>query len=295
MPNAAQNSEPESPRVRISAPTPGQPLNIGGGFTGRGFRYADFSGQMDPLVMVDHYVMTQPTFGVHPHAGMSAVSVIFEDSEGEFHNRDSLGSDFDLLPGDLYWLKAGKGAIHDESPRDGAKIHGLQLFVNLPAPLKQAKPESLRVKSAAMPIIESEGVRVRLVLGKSNGVQGADSPVLPFTILDAKISSGANFAHALPGNHSAWLYAVKQGIIVETCGEQVHLAEGESIAITSDAGLEDINIGITGSSGKGNHFVLLAGERGNEEFVHQGPFVMSNAAELQQVIQDHQAGKLGSI
>jgi redox-sensitive bicupin YhaK (pirin superfamily) len=148
---------------------------------------------MDPLVMVDHYRMTESTFGAHPHAGLSAVSVLFEDSEGAFHNRDSLGNDFDMLPGDLYWLKAGSGAVHDESPRTGASIHGLQVFVNLPARMKHDAPESRHVKAQDIPVLETDGYRVRVVLGNSNGISGRGSPALPMTILDGRIGPGSAF------------------------------------------------------------------------------------------------------
>ena len=100
----------------ISEPLEGADLTVGSGFKAESFRAGDIGEAMDPLVTVDHYVMTETTFGAHPHAGMSAVSLLFEDSEGLFHNRDSLGNDFDLQPGDLYWLSAGSGAVHDESP-----------------------------------------------------------------------------------------------------------------------------------------------------------------------------------
>ena len=77
---------------------------------------------------------------------MSAVSLIFEDSEGRFHNRDSLGNDFDLQPGDLYWLSAGSGAVHDEAPREHSRIHGLQVFVNVPQAQRFNAPSSLLVR-----------------------------------------------------------------------------------------------------------------------------------------------------
>ena len=100
--------------AHTTEPLDGNELTIGSGFEAQSFRAQDIAKLMDPLVMVDHYVMTQPTFGPHPHAGMSAVSLLFEDSEGLFHNRDSLGNDFDLQPGDLYWLSAGRGAVHPD-------------------------------------------------------------------------------------------------------------------------------------------------------------------------------------
>src|SRR6056297_1572193 len=80
------------------AQSDGRPLTIGDGFQAQSYQHADFRGLMDPLIMVDHFVMTQPTFGTHAHAGLSAVTVMFEDSEGAFRNRDSLGNDLDLGP-----------------------------------------------------------------------------------------------------------------------------------------------------------------------------------------------------
>ena len=165
--------------VVLSEPTHAQPLQIGDGFEALSFKHEQFHGLMDPLVMVDHFTMTEPTFGAHPHAGMSAVSVLFEDSEGRFHNRDSLGNDVDLLPGDLYWLKAGRGAVHDEAPLSGARTHALQIFVNLPARMKHDAPDALHVPGATMPVIEGDGRRVRVVLGETQGVLGASSPALP--------------------------------------------------------------------------------------------------------------------
>ena len=106
-------------KVHSPRATQGKPFSVGQGFTATSFKHPQFGGRMDPLIMVDHYQMTAPTFGAHPHAGLSAVSVLFEDSIGRFHNRDSLGNDFDLLPGDLYWLSAGSGVVHDEYPRAG--------------------------------------------------------------------------------------------------------------------------------------------------------------------------------
>jgi len=100
-------------------------FSIGNGFEAQSLKHEQFDGLMDPLVMIDHYTMTTPTFGAHPHAGMSSVSILFEDSEGVFNNRDSLGNNIDLLPGDAYWLMAGRGAIHDEKPTRGSHTHGL--------------------------------------------------------------------------------------------------------------------------------------------------------------------------
>ena len=250
---------------------------------------------MDPLVMVDHYRMSEPTFGAHPHAGLSAVSVLFEDSEGKFHNRDSLGNDFDLMPGDLYWLKAGSGAVHDEAPRAGAKIHGLQVFVNLPARMKQDAPESLRVRAQDMPVLEADGSRVRVVLGASNGMTGQVSPALPMTILDGKIAGGFTFAHDLQPGENSWVYAIEGEIELIVTGEKVRLRAGESIAIESHSGSATKIIEFTSVADSDAHFALFAAEPVREAFVHKGPFVMNNEAEVAQVEADYAAGKLGHL
>ena len=123
--------------VVVSEPVRGRRIDIGAGFSALSFDHDEFDGLMDPLVMVDHFTMSKPTFGPHPHAGMSAVSVRSRTAGALFHNRDSLGPDIDLAPGDLYWLKAGRGAVHDAGPRPGAQTHALQVFVNLPAAAKR--------------------------------------------------------------------------------------------------------------------------------------------------------------
>jgi hypothetical protein len=281
--------------VDLTAPQAGAALEIGAGFIARAFRERHFAGAMDPLIMVDHYRMTEPTFGPHPHAGLSAVSVLFEDSEGAFHNRDSLGNDFDLLPGDLYWLKAGSGAVHDESPRTGASIHGLQVFVNLPARMKRDAPESRHVRAQDIPILETDGHRVRVVLGNSNSMSGGDSPALPMTILDGSIESGSSFAHNLQAGENAWIYAIEGEMTLMVAGRTARLHAGESLAVKAVAGhaVHAIELMNTGSSAA--HFALFAAVPVGEIFVHKGPFVMSNEAEIAQVEADYAAGKLGRL
>ena len=284
-----------NPIATVTAPQSGHQLEIGTGFTARSFRERDFSGAMDPLVMVDHYRMSESTFGAHPHAGLSAVSVLFEDSEGEFHNRDSLGNDFDLMPGDLYWLKAGSGVVHDEAPRAGARTHGLQVFVNLPARMKQDVPESLRVKAQDIPLLETDGNRVRVVLGESNGVMAQVSPALPMTILDGKIAAGYIFTHELRGAESGWVYAIEGGIELTVGGEKVRLQTGESVAITASAGSVAHTIELSNTAAAEAHFALFAAEPVKEAFVHKGPFVMNNKDEIAKVEADYAAGKLGHL
>ncbi len=285
----ARQSDP--PRIQRTPPVRATPMRIGAGFEALGFRQEAFDGLMDPIVMVDHYTMSEPTFGVHPHAGMSAVSVLFEDSVGRFRNRDSLGNDIDLLPGDLYWLEAGRGVLHDESPRPGSVIHGLQIFVNLPSRLRHDAPESLHVGAAQMPVIEGAGHRVRVVLGETRGVVGAASPALPLTILDGNLDLGGSYSHPLGGGQAAWVHVVGGEAELAVDGVSQPLRSNESVALRTNAADSSVEIRSEG----GAQFVLLQGAPLREPFVQRGPFVMSTSAELDAVAAAHAAGELGSL
>lgn len=289
--NIQQGADGGPERAEISRPVEGQSLAIGGGFKALSFKHGRFDGLMDPLVMVDHFVMTEPTFGAHPHAGMSAVSVLFEDSQGLFHNRDSLGNDFDIGPGDLYWLKAANGAVHDEAPRPGARIHALQVFVNLPARHKADAPQSLHIPAGQMPVLEDRTHRVRIVLGESNGVRGAVSPALPLTLLDIQLPAGGAFKHDVSGRNAVWLLAVRGDAMVRAGTAGQSLPEGHAMALR--AGATDTPVCL--QSEKGAQIALFEGQPLREPFVQQGPFVMSTLDQIEAVKAAHAAGELGAI
>lgn len=291
--NALNNAgaEPAANSFSYSAPVVGETLNINDGFEAQSFKHSKFSGLMDPLVMVDHFVMSQPTFGEHPHAGMSAVSVLFEDSVGLFNSQDSLGNNIDLQPGDLYWLKAGKGVTHDEKPIDGGVTHGLQIFVNLPSRSRKDSPQALHVSSKNMPVIAESGSRVRVVLGESNGVVGRQSPSLPLTILDAFLNPGSNYKHTVRGNQSIWAYIVAGTASVSLEGKHFELAKGEAMAMHVSTEQAELTL----KSFPGAHIVVLQGEPFRELFVQQGPFVMNNSSDLKAIVSAYEQGRLGSI
>lgn len=288
---AAQVNRFQNVVSRVSGPVDGRPLSIRSGFEALSFKHEQFDDLMDPLVMVDHYTMTEPTFGAHAHAGMSAVTVLFEDSQGSFNNRDSLGNDIDLMPGDLYWLKAANGAVHDEKPVLGATAHGLQMFVNLPARLKHDSPDALHVKAGDMPQIESNGAKVRLVLGNSNGFSGASSPALPMTILDAKIDAGGHFEHDVTPGHSIWVHTVKEGIEVKIGGRTITVLAGQALA--AEAMQEPVKLSLRANVD--SQVVIVTGEPVAEAFVQRGPFVMSTEAEIVEVEAAYRSGRLGKL
>lgn len=281
--------------LTVAGPADGESLSIGTGFSARSFRSRDIGPAMDPLVLVDHYVMTEPTFGTHPHAGLSAVSLIFQNSEGRFHNRDSLGNDFDLLPGDLYWLRAGRGALHNESPRKGSRIHGLQVFVNVPQAFRYEEPASLLVRWQDMPVISNGQHRIRVALGESNGVSGARSPSLPMTILYGELDHNGSFGHALAGGRNAWVHAISGDIDVTVSENSTRVRKGQAVAIANADSGQSVTVHVSAANHSQAHFALLDGEAIKESFVQQGPFVMSSSDEIEAINQAFDEGRFGSI
>ena len=280
---------------RVAGPVDGESIVIKTGFSARSFRARDIGPAMDPLVMVDHYVMTEDTFGTHPHAGLSAVSLILPDSEGRFHNRDSLGNDFDLLPGDLYWLKAGRGAMHNELPRAGSRIHGLQVFVNVPQKLRYEEPTSLLVRQQDMPVLTNGQHSIRIAMGESNGVAGARSPGLPMTILYGQLARNGSFEHAISSGRNTWVHAIDGDIDVAVTAENIRLRKGQAIAINNSENGESITVRVSSSNHSQAQFAVLDGHAIKEPFVQRGPFVTGSEDEFEAINRAFDEGRFGSI
>ncbi|MDU8912466.1 pirin family protein [Aestuariicoccus sp. MJ-SS9] len=277
-----------NPSAAVTAVQQGEKMTRGTGFEALSFIHRQLDGLMDPLIMVDHFTMTAPTFAPHAHAGISAVSVLFEDSTGSFRNRDSLGNDIALAPGDLYWLKAARGAVHDEAPTPGSRTHALQIFVNLPAAQKLDAPTARHVAATEMPVIDGPGHRVRVMTGKSNGVIGATPPALPLTILDIALQAGGRFTHRPDPGDATWLHLIRGEVEVEIDGTR-HRVSGDT-ALATHGGKEFRLL-----SDEGGQAVLLGGAPLREPFVQKGPFAMRDAEQLEAVIAAHAAGELGSV
>ncbi|MBR0872921.1 pirin family protein [Bradyrhizobium tropiciagri] len=265
------------------------PHTIGAGFTAHHFSEEAFGGRMDPLLMVDDFVMTAPTFDPHLHAGISAVTAMFEDSTGSFLNRDTLGHNVALRPGDLYWLAAASGAAHEERPEQGARTHALQIFVNLPCRLKKEPARALHIRAEEVPVIAGQGHRVRVLLGRSGTVIGAEGTPEEITMLDGFLDGG-RFSHLLPAGRQAWIYAVSGQLLVRC--ESAQRALDPATATTVEAGPETE---IVLHADAPSHFVLLAAKPIREPFVKHGPLVMSTEADVRRTLAYYAEGKFGRI
>ena len=158
----------------------GVPIAVGDCFRANQLRHTQFAGLMSPFVLVDDYVMEGPTFGPHPHAGFSAVTFALEDAVSEIMSDDTLGRRTVVRAGDVHWTLAGRGVVHSQEPEtDGVRFHGLQVFVNLPARLKNVPPDSWHLDAADIPVVSKAHSRTRVMLGEFDGVSSPAKPPQP--------------------------------------------------------------------------------------------------------------------
>ncbi|ALS98080.1 pirin family protein [Lacimicrobium alkaliphilum] len=282
-----------SSTIRLSSVVSAKEIDNKMGFSARQFRREAFDGLMEPLIMVDDYTMTEPTFGAHPHAGIAAISVLFEETEGLFYNHDSLDNHLALRAGDLYWLNAASGAMHEESPKsaESARIRGLQIFLKLPATTSIASPNANHIQAADIPLFRSDGIKVRVVSGTTNGVAGYQDNLAPATILDGRLAGGARFSHSLKADSAAWLYAVCGELVAGFGPNSPTLRAGNAIALNTSAESQNLSIQATQDS----HFVLINTPLSSEKFVNHGPFALKDCQEIAQAQASAKAGLMGQV
>ncbi len=244
------------------------------------------SNRFDPFLLFDHFAFNDPAegpipgFPMHPHRGIETVTYMLE---GSVHHRDSLGNAGLIGPGDVQWMTAGGGILHEEMPRRGPSgtIYGFQLWVNLPASLKMSAPRYQEVVADSIPLTEKDGCRVRLVAGEVDGVRGpvtgiAVSPVY----LEVDMQAGKSFGLPIPSGHTALAYVFEgQGIFGGQEVGAVRMAvfdDGDQIEVRTDESPV--------------RFMLMAGAPFREPIAPYGPFVMNTREEIQQALQDLRDG-----
>ncbi|MFL9491303.1 pirin family protein [Acinetobacter baumannii] len=171
--------------------------------------YRTNSKLIDPFLGVDHAWMSAPTFPPHPHAGFSAVTYVFLDSETAIANHDSIGNNTLIQPGGIHWTAAGQGVIHEESPAVvGTTAHLLQIFVNLPKEKQEIAPFILSIEPQDVPTIKREGVYIRIPFGSFQGVKSSLIPPTNVTLLDVSLDLGAELELQLAAGEQAFIMPI---------------------------------------------------------------------------------------
>jgi len=224
----------------------------------------------------------------HPHRGFETVTYLLE---GEFVHADSQGNTGRLLPGDVQWMTAGDGVVHSEMPtekirREGGRVHGFQLWVNLPRADKRVRPRYQDVPAAKIPVAESgDGtVRVRVIAGEALGRRAVIDTRTPIFYLHFSLRPGARHTQPAPADHNVFAYVVEGAI--ETGGRRVHKGQ-MAIFGAGDA--------IELAAGEAAEVLLIGGKPLGEPVARYGPFVMTTRQELQEAFDDFRAGRMGAI
>lgn len=262
----------------------------GGGFKVR--RPAAMGRLMSPFLLLDEMgpVVYGPGEAVgapsHPHRGFETVTYLLA---GAMQHADSAGNSGDLNPGDVQWMTAGRGVIHSELPQDhmmehGGKMHGFQIWVNLPAKDKMMPPRYQDIPSEDIPETTSEDgtVWAKVIAGEALGTSAVIDTVIPITYIHMKMQPGATYTHACEADHNVMVYTFGGSLTIE--GRSLHdgglglLSPGDSVELTAE---ED-----------GAEFLILGGPELDEPIARYGPFVMNTRQEIYQAVEDYNNGTL---
>ena len=244
--------------------------------------------QVDPFLLLDHMGPVELGPGEakgapdHPHRGFETVSYILD---GVLEHEDSAGHAGRIGPGDVQWMTAGAGVIHSEMPaeeirRDGGRLHGFQLWVNLPAADKMIPPRYQEHTADRVPVVHhDDGAVLRVIAGEVDGVRGAVETHTPVTYVHVTLPAGARTVLAAPAACNAMTY----GISGDGEGELTLFApDGDAVEIANDGAAT-------------RELLFLAGEPLREPVARYGPFVMNTRDEILEAIEDFRSGSFGTI
>ena len=271
---------------------------VGDGFPVRSlFDYQGLGKQLSPFLLLDHAgpaefaPATKPRgVGQHPHRGFETVSIVYE---GEVAHRDSTGQGGVIGPGDVQWMTAGSGILHEEfhSPaftQKGGQLHMVQLWVNLPAKDKMTPPGYQAILNAEIPKVEIDNgaATARVIAGEFLGARGAAHTFTPMQVVDLEIQTGHSVTlPAYVGWNTALVILNGKALI-----NQEHSAHGAQLVVFSQEG--DALVIEAKEEVKA---LLLSGQPLNEPIVGHGPFVMNTMEEIKQAFVDFQSGGFGRM
>ena len=269
---------------------------VGDGFPVRTLLSHQDQGQhISPFIMLDYAgpAKFEPTesrrgVGAHPHKGFETVTVVYE---GEVEHRDSTGAGGLIGPGDVQWMTAASGILHEEyhSPAFAAKggnFEMVQLWVNLPAKDKWAEPGYQTLLDADIPIVDlpNGAGKLRVIAGEFAQAQGPAHTFTPINMWDVRLERGKSATLNIPDGHTLSVLVLSG--IIEVNGQEI-AREGQMVLLGREGG------GVTIEANGEAKILVLTGEPIDEPVVAHGPFVMNTSAEIDQAVVDYRNGKLG--
>jgi quercetin 2,3-dioxygenase len=278
---------------------PRPPHWVGDGFPVRSIFSYDNLGRerLSPFLMLDyaaprHFEPAEQRRGVgeHPHRGFETVTIVYQ---GELEHRDSAGNGGRIGPGDVQWMTAAAGVVHEEFHSDsftraGGTMEMMQLWVNLPARDKMSRPRYQTLLNRDIPSVDLPDAagRVRIIAGEYSGQRGPAMTFTPMNVWDLRLHAGGKARFAMPEGHTVALVPMNGRIAIN---------EGDSADATELVNFERSGGEFTVAAAQDTTVLMLAGEPIPEPVVGYGPFVMNSEREIAQAFADYQGGRFGSL
>ncbi|CAI1022267.1 TPA: pirin family protein [Serratia fonticola] len=271
---------------------------VGNGFLVNSlFSYNELGAEMSPFLLLDHAAPTKfrshsgrRGVGQHPHRGFETVTIVYQ---GEVEHRDSTGSGGVIGPGDVQWMTAASGILHEEFhskdfSQKGGTIEMVQLWVNLPAKDKMAAPGYQTLLNQDIPVVPlaDNAGQVRVIAGNYCGHAGPARTFSPINVWDMKLNAGHTTTLQVEEGHTLAVVMLHGAILVN--GEQI---VRETQMVLLDRAGDSITLEANGDVS----LLVLSGEPIDEPIVGYGPFVMNSEAEIQQAFRDFNSGQFGAM
>ena len=240
----------------------------------------------DPFLMLDEFGSENSEdyiagFPPHPHRGIETVTYMLA---GDFEHKDSTGGQGRMTAGDVQWMKTGSGIIHSEMPamKEG-KLHGFQLWINMPASMKMDKPEYHYIDADKMSVHKDDDKQIKVIAGK---FQKAEGPIKKHNVepfyFDVELKKDKEFNFEIPSSHNSFIYLIEGEIKI---GEKKHDKVKDSTLILLTNGEKLKVTALTKAK-----FLLISGKPIGEQIARGGPFVMNTKQEILQAIDDYHNG-----
>lgn len=276
---------------------PGSQHWVGDGFPVRNlFPSNGIEAQMDPFLMLDYAgpaefaPAARPRgVGEHPHRGFETVTLAYQ---GAVDHRDSAGHSGTIYPGDVQWMTAASGVVHEEMherefTRQGGVFEMVQLWVNLPAAQKMTSPRYQAITAGEIPTVElAPGAAARIIAGELNGTRGPAKTFTPIHVLDMRMTAGAVAELPLPTECNSSLVLLRGNVTV--CGTAV---EEDAQLVLFSAGGSSVAL----EAKKDSLLLVLSGKPLREPVASYGPFVMNTREQIMTAIEDYRAGRMGRL
>jgi redox-sensitive bicupin YhaK (pirin superfamily) len=257
--------------------------------------------EFDPFLLLDEIGPTdlipgkQKGFPDHPHRGFETVTYLLE---GKFEHKDSQGHTGIINSGDVQWMTAGSGVIHSELPEKefskyGGKLHGFQLWVNLPKSNKMMKPRYQEIPRSKIPTVTTEdgNVIVKLIAGEALGSKAVIDTITPIMYMHFKLESGSSIVQPIPKEYNVFAYIIKGKGIVERKNNNKIIERGNLVIF--DKYGKEVYIKAVEDSKIPLELLLIGGIPIREPIARYGPFVMNTQQEIYEAIEDYRNGQLG--